>query len=146
MTSAKHLFAQPESNFIRSLYPPRQQALVYDQSHVSSRLSHLQHDRAGHTGCAHAVLFLRPSARLQNAQIANEQLPSISVVVPVRNEETKVARCLESLAAQDYPNFEIIVIDDKSTDASGRIIAEITSQSFFKYQSHSMPRKADRAG
>ncbi len=72
--------------------------------------------------------FFATFRKVEKCMIASEQLPSVSVVVPVRNEETKVARCLESFAAQDYPNFEIIVINDKSTDASGHIIAEIASR------------------
>ncbi|MCC7527535.1 MAG: glycosyltransferase [Candidatus Melainabacteria bacterium] len=69
--------------------------------------------------------FFATFRKVPKCTTANEQLPSISVIVPVRNEETKIARCLESLAGQDYPDFEIIVIDDKSTDSSGRIIADI---------------------
>jgi chlorobactene glucosyltransferase len=72
--------------------------------------------------------FFATFRKVPKCTIADEQLPSISVIVPVRNEETKVARCLESLARQDYPDFEIIVIDDKSTDASGRIIADIKAR------------------
>lgn len=47
--------------------------------------------------------------------------PRISVVVPVYNVETYAERCLASLAAQTYPSMEIIVIDDSSTDHSGRL-------------------------
>lgn len=72
--------------------------------------------------------FFATFRKVSSCTIANDQLPSISVIVPVRNEETKIARCLESLAKQDYPNFEIVVIDDNSTDASGRIIAEIAAR------------------
>lgn len=71
--------------------------------------------------------FFATFRKVQKCTIANEQLPSISVVVPVRNEEAKIARCLESLARQDYPNFEIIVIDDRSTDGSGQIIKELAA-------------------
>jgi len=72
--------------------------------------------------------FFATFRKVGKCRIESEQLPTISVIVPVRNEETKIARCLNSLAVQDYPNFEIVVIDDKSTDDSGRIIAEIASQ------------------
>jgi chlorobactene glucosyltransferase len=51
-----------------------------------------------------------------------DELPFISVLVPARNEEGKIGRCLASLLAQDYPNFEIIVIDDRSTDNTAQII------------------------
>ncbi len=48
--------------------------------------------------------------------------PLISIIVPARNEETKILRCLNSLLNQSYPNYELIVIDDRSDDATGTII------------------------
>jgi glycosyltransferase involved in cell wall biosynthesis len=46
----------------------------------------------------------------------NNGLPFVSVIVPVRNEEKYIQRCLLSLLDQDYPYFEVIVVDDNSTD------------------------------
>jgi chlorobactene glucosyltransferase len=48
--------------------------------------------------------------------------PRISVIVPARNEERNISRCVECLLAQAYPEFELIVLDDRSTDASPRIL------------------------
>jgi len=48
----------------------------------------------------------------------------ISVLIPVRNEEKKLARCLDSLLNQSYRNLEIIVMDDHSDDASWKILSE----------------------
>src|SRR5262249_14314064 len=67
--------------------------------------------------------FLRAVPR---SAIADRDLPLVSVVVPARNEETKIRRCLESLRNQNYPNFEIVVIDDRSTDNTGAIIEELS--------------------
>lgn len=61
---------------------------------------------------------------VERSKIPNRDLPFISILVPARNEETKIARCLDSLLKQDYPNFELIVIDDRSTDRTGEIIEE----------------------
>lgn len=47
--------------------------------------------------------------------------PFISVIVPARNEEKEVGKCLASLVQQDYPRFELIFVDDQSTDATSRI-------------------------
>ena len=44
--------------------------------------------------------------------------PLVSVVVPTYNNETRIACSLESIIAQDYPNIEIIVVNDASTDAT----------------------------
>ncbi len=53
--------------------------------------------------------------------------PKISVIVPARNEEASLGACLESLVAQCGVSFEIIVIDDGSTDRT-REIAELFSE------------------
>lgn len=47
--------------------------------------------------------------------------PKISVVVPVYMVEEYVDRCLDSLAAQTWPNMEVVVVDDCSPDGSGQI-------------------------
>ncbi len=44
------------------------------------------------------------------------------MIVPVYNKEKTLARCLDSLLQQDYKNIEIIVVDDKSTDDSKKVI------------------------
>jgi chlorobactene glucosyltransferase len=44
--------------------------------------------------------------------------PFVSVIVPARNEAHNVATCLGSLVASDYPDFEVIVVDDRSDDAT----------------------------
>lgn len=51
--------------------------------------------------------------------------PKISIIVPARNEEHNIRRCLESLQKIEYPNIEIIVVNDRSTDRTGEIIAEV---------------------
>ena len=54
--------------------------------------------------------------------------PSITVIVPARNEADDIAATLHSLLAQDYPNLQIIAIDDRSTDNTGAIIDTIAAQ------------------
>ncbi len=51
--------------------------------------------------------------------------PFVSVIVPARNEQDNIERCILSLLAQNYPNFEVIVIDDNSTDDTLKIMKEI---------------------
>lgn len=48
--------------------------------------------------------------------------PKISIVIPMKNEETNARGCLDSLLKQDYPNFEIITVNDNSTDGTGAIL------------------------
>jgi len=49
--------------------------------------------------------------------------PSISVLVPARNEEETIAECIGALLVQDYPNLEILVLDDGSTDGTRTALA-----------------------
>src|SRR5436190_14555868 len=51
--------------------------------------------------------------------------PRVSILVPARNEERCIGDCVRSLLAQDYPDWELIVLDDQSTDATPRILAEL---------------------
>ena len=55
--------------------------------------------------------------------------PLVSVIVPARNEGHEIERCLRSLIAQDYPNIEIIAIDDRSEDATGAIMDSLAAES-----------------
>lgn len=51
--------------------------------------------------------------------------PRVSILVPARNEERCIGDCVRSLLAQDYPDWELIVLDDQSTDATSLILAEL---------------------
>lgn len=53
--------------------------------------------------------------------------PLVSIIVPARNEERNIRQCVESLLAQDYEHFEVIVVDDGSTDNTAHILDELTS-------------------
>jgi chlorobactene glucosyltransferase len=53
--------------------------------------------------------------------------PLVSIIVPARNEARVIERCVGSLLAQRYPNFEVIVVDDRSTDGTGEILAGLAA-------------------
>jgi len=55
--------------------------------------------------------------------------PLISICVPARNEERNIRLCVENLLAQDYPNFEVIVLDDRSSDATPGILRGLLLES-----------------
>jgi chlorobactene glucosyltransferase len=52
-------------------------------------------------------------------------LPAVSIVVPARNESRSIRASIASFLAQDYPDWEVIVVDDQSTDDTGVILDEI---------------------
>lgn len=53
--------------------------------------------------------------------------PLISVCIPARNEERNIGRCIEAMLAQTYSNFEVIVLDDRSADATPQIVRGLAS-------------------
>ncbi len=54
--------------------------------------------------------------------------PRVSVIIPARNEEKLISKCLDSIIAQDYENYEIIVIDDSSEDSTPVILKKYASE------------------
>jgi chlorobactene glucosyltransferase len=65
------------------------------------------------------VLWLRVSSH--RPRITRGRM--VSVLVPARDEEKNIARCLDSLLSQTYANYEIVVLDDQSTDRTWEIIS-----------------------
>ncbi len=55
------------------------------------------------------------------------RLPRVSVLVPARNEEDHIGDCVRSLLAQDYPDFEVVVLNDHSTDRTGEILVTLSA-------------------
>ncbi len=56
------------------------------------------------------------------------RLPGVSMVIPARNEERNLQRALQSVLALEYPGLEIVVVNDRSTDGTGRILAHMAAQ------------------
>src|SRR5437660_1583191 len=54
-----------------------------------------------------------------------QSCPFVTIIVPARNEEDTIRRCVTSLLEQDYPSYELIVVDDGSTDCTPQILDEI---------------------
>ncbi len=49
----------------------------------------------------------------------------MSIVIPARNEERSIAAAVSSHLAQDYPDFEVIVVNDRSTDGTAKVLASL---------------------
>ena len=56
-----------------------------------------------------------------------EDPPLVTAIIPAKDEEGTLAECLASVCAQSYPNLEIIVVDDRSTDRTGAIAREFAA-------------------
>lgn len=70
----------------------------------------------------------RLSPQLDKFENISKSTPKVSIILPARNEEGFIGKCLESLLEQDYENYEIIVIDDSSEDSTGKIISEFAKK------------------
>jgi glycosyltransferase involved in cell wall biosynthesis len=58
----------------------------------------------------------------------NEMKPTVSVVLSIRNEAKTIGACLSSILAQTFSDFEIIIVDDLSTDSTQKIIQSFKDQ------------------
>jgi chlorobactene glucosyltransferase len=67
------------------------------------------------------ILNRRPS------KVRLHDFPSVSILVPARNEEDRIEGCIQSLLKLDYPNFEVIVLDDQSSDRTLTILEHINT-------------------
>ncbi|MEX5259303.1 bifunctional polysaccharide deacetylase/glycosyltransferase family 2 protein [Kocuria sp. CPCC 205263] len=71
-----------------------------------------------------ALIGHRRQTRRAWPELPEDRLPLVSVILPVFNEEPVIARTLAALRASDYPNLEVIAVDDGSTDRTLAIMRE----------------------
>ncbi len=83
---------------------------------------------------------------LDKFNIKNHNKPKVSVIVPARNEEKLISKCLDSLLNQDYENYEIIVIDDSSEDSTGKIIKKYAKENSKIIHVSARPKPKDWMG
>lgn len=67
------------------------------------------------------IVVARESSRMET--------PLISVCVPARNEQANIRACVESILAQSHVNFDLVVLDDRSSDDTPRILKELSGDS-----------------
>jgi glycosyltransferase involved in cell wall biosynthesis len=57
----------------------------------------------------------------RSPRVARAQAPRVTAIIPAKDEEATLAECLASVCAQSYPELEILVVDDRSTDGTAAI-------------------------
>ncbi len=82
---------------------------------------------AGLSGVPTVWMIGRSLKRLSDRLPDPESWPRVTVVVPARDEGHKIEAGLKSLLAADYPDFEIIAIDDRSRDETGAIMDRLAA-------------------
>ena len=70
-------------------------------------------------------ITFRDSPFLDRYNSKSHNMPKVSIILPARNEEMFIEKCINSLLEQDYQNYEIIAIDDMSDDNTGELIKKI---------------------
>ena len=73
-------------------------------------------------------ISFRHSPYLDKFTEKSQQKPKVSIILPARNEEEFIGKCLDSLLDQDYEDYEIIAIDDRSEDKTGLIISNFAEK------------------
>ena len=63
-----------------------------------------------------------------------EKTPLVSILIPSYNHEDYIGQCIKSILTQTYTNFELIIVDDCSSDKSAEIIQKITDKRLFFFQ------------
>ncbi len=71
---------------------------------------------------AHTVWNAARWRRIPPGPGGSARVPQVAVLVPARDEEHNITRCVQSLLRQDYPSYTVIVLDDGSTDRTSQIL------------------------
>ncbi len=66
--------------------------------------------------------------RSEHAVSAATWLPRVSIIVPARNEAAMIECAVRSLLTIDYPDYEVVVVDDRSEDATGTILDRLQAE------------------
>lgn len=74
------------------------------------------------------ALFNAATAPMLKKSVSLQKRPRVSVLIPARNEEANIGACVEGFLSQNYDNFEILVLDDQSTDRTALIIEKFGEQ------------------
>lgn len=71
------------------------------------------------------LLHPLPAASSARGTAEKEKLPLVSVIIAAKEEESTIRETVQHLLLQDYPRFEIIAVNDRSQDATGRKLEEL---------------------
>lgn len=74
------------------------------------------------------IVFLRSARQSPKLKRTRKKLPPISILISARNEEQNLSKNLDSFLGQDYPEYEVIVVNDCSDDNTGKVLEEFSKK------------------
>jgi cellulose synthase/poly-beta-1,6-N-acetylglucosamine synthase-like glycosyltransferase len=77
-------------------------------------------------------MFFRDSFLFWWKNVSKKEIPAISVVVPTKNSQRMIEKCLNSLTSQSYSNYEIIIVDGHSVDNTIKIVSKFPAKIVFE--------------
>ncbi|WP_421774815.1 glycosyltransferase [Gracilimonas sp.] len=86
------------------------------------------------------------SLSYQSSIQTEKKAPLVSICIPARNEEAVIEKCVTSALKQDYPNFEVLVLDDNSTDRTTEILNKLSGIINNLYHLKGKPKPDDWLG
>ncbi|MFP5503409.1 MAG: glycosyltransferase family 2 protein, partial [Candidatus Sericytochromatia bacterium] len=87
---------------------------------------------------AHYLESLREGAWLRSAFVEGGA-PLVSIIVPARNEAHQIGKCVSSLLAQEYPAYEVIVVDDRSEDGTLEVLRGFNDSRLHVFEGAPLP-------
>ncbi len=78
------------------------------------------------------LVFFRKLLFFKPKQYAPEKLPPVSVVICAKNEAENLEKNLKVVLIQNYPKFEVIVVNDQSTDATAKVVEKYIEQKRYR--------------
>src|SRR5688572_2892436 len=78
--------------------------------------------------CVYLLINTRRICYLKNLRVDPTMDASVTIIIPVRNEEGSLKQALSSVCKLAYKNYNVIVVNDRSTDRSGEILRDINKE------------------
>src|SRR5437016_3282155 len=75
-----------------------------------------------------ALRLVEQQPSLLDAETPSESWPKLDVIIPVKDEAAEIAVCIESVLAQDYPDFHVVVVNDRSTDGTAKVVQQLADR------------------